>query len=86
VLLAIVGLAVGISAFAAQRMSNKAVRKLRTLGSSGSPPVVGLSGEEPKCDPAHVSTLTDALAPWHALPWLLIVIWPAIAVVRFIYD
>ena len=41
------------------------------------PPVVGMRGD-------HPDGLTQSLAPWNVLPWVLAVVWLAIVVVRLV--
>jgi hypothetical protein len=83
-LLAVVGFAVGCSAMAAQNISNHAVQKLRRRARRNpDPPVVGITSEETKGEEGHIAWFVDLLAPWKALPVILIVIWPIIAIVRW---
>lgn len=80
--LALVGLAVGISAEAGQITSNKAVTKLRKLAEDADPPIVGLTSHE--TGEYQLSWWTRELAPWKTLPLILIVAWPTVLVVRWI--
>jgi hypothetical protein len=80
--LAVLGFVVGLSAFAAMRVSNCAIKRLKDLaaqhqGSSleESLPVVGATHED-------LEKWVQLIVPWNVLPWALMVIWPAVYLAR----
>lgn len=77
-----VGVCVAITALAAMWISDHAISRLRTWADKydngkdpSLPPIVGLRGDD-------VPWYVHLIAPWTALPWVFLIAWPILIVIR----
>jgi hypothetical protein len=73
--LAAVGVFIGLSAVGSMSVSKKAIDELRCESNPDSERVMGI-------EQTRVGRGTKLLYPWYVMPWVMVVIWPAIAVIH----
>ena len=78
--LAFLGVVVAVGALVAMNISDQAIAKLRCWAcahpDAADPPVVGIQSSDLK------RPWINRLAPWNLLPWSLMIVWPALFVLR----
>jgi hypothetical protein len=75
VALAAVGVFIGLSAVGSMRVSRMAINELREEDNPNKERVMGI-------ERTTVGWGTKLLYPWYVMPWVMVVIWPAIAVIH----
>jgi hypothetical protein len=74
VALAVVGVFIGLSAVGSMSVSRKAIDELRSSNPDNER-IMGLQQTK-------LGRLTKVLYPWYLMPWVMVVIWPAIAAIH----